>query len=142
MKRSRAFWPMTIAGMALSAYGLAGLLGDVAVGDTMSWLKYFAGGLLVHDLVWAPLVVLGSVVLVRVVPARVRPVVQGALIVTAAVLLVGYPVVNGSGRLGNNPSILPLDYPRNLVIVLAAVWTVAVALMVRAALTRASSRAE
>lgn len=135
MKRSRAFWPMTIAGMALSAYGLVGLLGDVAVGDTMSWLKYFAGGLLAHDLVWAPLVVVGSVALVRIVTPRVRPVVQGALIVTGTVLLVAYPVLNGSGRLANNTSILPLDYPRNLVIVLAAVWTVAVALMVRAALT-------
>jgi hypothetical protein len=133
MKRSRAFWPMTIAGMALSAYGLVGLLGDAAIGDTRSWLTYFVGGLLAHDLVWAPLVLIGSVVVVRVVPTRVRPVVQGALIVTGTVLLVAYPVLNGSGRLANNPSILPLDYPRNLLIVLAAVWVVAAALMVRAA---------
>jgi hypothetical protein len=132
MKRSRAFWPMTIAGMALSAYGLIGLLGDVHVGDTMSWLTYFAGGLIAHDLVWAPLVALGSVALVRVAPARVRPVIQGALIVTGTVLLVAYPVLNGSGRLANNPSILPLDYGPNLLIVLASVWVVAAALMVRA----------
>jgi len=134
MKRSRAFWPMTIAGMALSGYGLARLLGDPYIGDAMSWLTYFAGGLLLHDLLWAPLVALGSFALVRVVPARVRPVVQGALIVTATVLLVGYPAVNGGGRQPDNPTILPLDYPRNLVIVLVAVWAVAGALIARAAL--------
>lgn len=131
MKRSRAFWPMAIAGLALSGYGLMGLLGDPMLGDSMSWLTYFAGGLLLHDLVWAPLVALGSLLVVRVVPARVRPIVQGTLIVTATVLLVGYPAVNGGGRLPDNPSILPLDYGRNLVIVLAAVWVVAGLLMVR-----------
>ena len=133
MKRSRAFWPMTIAGLALSVYGLVGLLGDTAVGDTMSWLTYFAGGLIVHDLVWAPFVALGSVLLLRVVPMRLRPVLQGTLIVTATVLLVAYPAVSGKGRLANNPSILPLDYPRNLLIVLAAVWAVGCVLLVRAA---------
>lgn len=134
MKRSRTFWPMMIAGMALSAYGLAGLLGDVRVGDVMSWLTYFGGGLLLHDLVWAPLVALGSVALVRVLPARVRPILQGALIVSATVLLVAYPVVSGGGRLPNNPSLLPLDYPRNLVVVLLAVWVVAGLLIARAVL--------
>ncbi|MDQ3676275.1 MAG: hypothetical protein M3401_05635 [Actinomycetota bacterium] len=134
--RSRAFWPMTIAGMALSAYGLVGLLRDERVADSMSWLTFFAGGLLAHDLVWAPLVALGSVALVRIGPARVRPVLQGALIVSATVLLVAYPVVRGDGRLANNPSILPLDYPRNLVIVLVAVWAVAGVLIVRAALSQ------
>jgi len=135
VKRSRAFWPMTAAGLALSGYGLVGLLGDAGVGDSMSWLTYFIGGLLIHDIVWAPLVALGSIVVVRIVPVRVRPVVQGALIVTATVLLVGYPVVNGSGRLANNPSILPLDYSRNLIIVLGCVWAVAAALAARAAFT-------
>ena len=132
--RSRAFWPMTIAGLALSAYGLVGLLGEKQIGDLMSWLTYFAGGLLLHDLLWAPLVALGSFVLVRIVPARVRPVLQGALIVTATVLLVAFPVLNGGGRLPDNPSILPLDYSRNIVIVLVAVWAVAGVLIVRAAL--------
>lgn len=133
MNRSRAFWPLALAGTALSAYGLAGLLRDERIGDSMSWLTYFLGGLLVHDLVWAPLVALGSVVLVRVVPARARSVVQGALIVTATVLLVAYPMVNGGGRLPDNPSILPLDYPRNLVIVLVVVWAITAMLVVRAA---------
>lgn len=134
MKRSRLFWPMTVAGLALSGYGLVKLIGDPRVGDTMSWLKYFLGGLILHDLVWAPLVALGSVALVRVVPVRVRPVVQGALIVTATVLLVGYPAFTGNGRLPDNPSILPLDYGRNLAIVLVAVWAVAAVLIARAAL--------
>ncbi|MGH2839486.1 MAG: hypothetical protein ACRDKY_01520 [Solirubrobacteraceae bacterium] len=132
MKRSRAFWPMTIAGTALSAFGLVGLLGDPRVGDSTSWLTYFAGGLIAHDLVWAPLVALGSVALVRLVPPRPRPVIQGALIVTATVLLVAYPVLDGGGRLANNPSLLPLDYERNLVVVLACVWGIAGGLIVRA----------
>jgi hypothetical protein len=127
---------MTIAGMALSAYGLVGLLGEPRIGDSMSWLWYFAGGLLVHDLLWAPLVALGSLVFVRAVPARVRAVLQGALIVTATVLLIGYPALNGGGRLPDNPSILPLDYSRNLVIVLSVVWAVTAVLILRAALSR------
>jgi len=136
MNRSRAFWPLTIAGLALSAYGLLGLLGEPRIGDLMSWLTYFAGALITHDLIWAPLIALGSLALVRIVPAPVRAVVQGALIVTATVLLVAYPALNGGGRLPNNPSILPRDYTTNVVVVLVAVWAVAGLLMVRAALLR------
>jgi len=66
--------------------------------------------------------VLGSVLLTRAAPASVRAAVQGALIVSCALIAVAIAVVGGFGRLANNPSLLPSDrYGLRLAIALAVV---------------------
>ena len=133
----RAFWPLTAAGAAIMAFGVWGLLGHVQGPALGSWARTFAGGLVVHDLLFAPIVVLGSVALVRVVPGRVRAPVQVACIVSGALVAVSIPVVRGTGRLANNPSLLPSEhYGTRLLLLLAAVWAIAGLFMLRAALRR------
>lgn len=121
-----AFWLCAAAGLMIVAFGAAGLVRQLEGPALTSWLKVFAGGLVAHDLLFAPLVVIGSVLLVRVVPAAIRAPVQGALFVSCALVAVAIPVVGGYGRLANNPSLLPSDhYGARLAGALAAVWVLA-----------------
>jgi hypothetical protein len=120
------FWLGAAVGLAIVGFGVGGLLTHIDGPALTSWLKVFAGGLLAHDALFAPVVVLGSVLLVRVVPASVRAPIQGALIVSCALIAVAIPVAGGYGRLANNPSLLPSDaYGTRLTVVLAIVWAVA-----------------
>jgi hypothetical protein len=118
----RAFWVGTALGLGIVAFGVLGLLRHRAETLPADFAKFFVGSLVLHDLLWAPLVGLASLVLVRTVPRRVRPALQGTLVVTVAVLLVATPVLTGRGRNPNNPSILPGDYGPDTLKVLAVVW--------------------
>ncbi|HST66483.1 MAG TPA: hypothetical protein VLM05_14960 [Mycobacteriales bacterium] len=113
--------------IGLGAIGVAGVLfglrGLVLGGVATHWpvpAVWLVAGVLAHDLVLVPLVAAAGWVLARVVPARVRPVLRGGLLVAAAVTLVALPVLSGKGD-ATNASLTPLDYPRNLAIVLGAV---------------------
>lgn len=121
-----AFWIGSAVGTAIAGFGVWGLLHNLHGPALTSWLKTFAGGLVVHDGFFAPLVVAGAFLLVRVVPRSVRGPVQGALIVSGALIAISVPVVGGYGRLANNPSILPSHhYGARLLAILAVVWAIA-----------------
>ena len=97
-----------------------------------SWLKTLAGGLVAHDLLFAPLVVAGSVLLCRAVPERRRAPIQVALIVSGALIAVATPVVYGAGRVATNPSLLPSDgYGTRLLVVLAGLWAITAVVVLR-----------
>lgn len=126
------FWTGMALGLAVLAFGVWGLLDHADQTVPGNWLTFVVGSLIVHDAIWAPLVGVGSLVLVRVVPRRVRPTLQGTLIVTVAVLLVAAPALTGRGRNPNNPSILPGDYGPDTLKVLAVVWLGGTLLALRA----------
>jgi len=104
-------------GCALILTGAVGLLSDAADDHPIGWALWFGGGIVAHDLVIAPLVVAAGWALRRV-PGAVRAGILVSVLVVAGTL----PVVLALGRKPDNPSILPLPYGRNLVLVLAAVW--------------------
>ncbi|GAA4919398.1 hypothetical protein ACFPM3_00260 [Streptomyces coeruleoprunus] len=101
-------------GVGLMGYGVWLLVGTGSARDVVLWL---AGSLLAHDAVVAPLV-LGVGLLVGAVPAR--GVVRGALVVAGAVTLVALPVLLAP-RPRANPSVLPLPYERNWLVVVGVV---------------------
>jgi hypothetical protein len=107
------------AGVALMSMG-AFLLTDVR--DPAGVLVWLGGAVLLHDVVVAPVVLLVGLALVR--GGRRGPV-RGALLVAGALTAVALPVLLRPGRTANS-SVLPLDYPRNWLISLVAVATVAV----------------
>lgn len=125
MAGSRAFRVGLVVGGAIMAFGVAGFVRHAEETVPASSLAFLLGALIAHDAVWAWLVAAVSVVLVRVVPRRVRPVVMGALAVSAVLVVVAVPVLTGEGRLANNPSILPRDYGHGLLAALGCVWGVA-----------------
>jgi hypothetical protein len=123
-------WGLGIAGVLAIAFGLRGVLRGGVATDWPVTVVWLLAGPLLHDLVVFPAVAAIGWVVARVVPATVRPVVRGGLIVAAAVTVVAIPVLTGRGD-PRNPSLTPLDYPRNYALVLAAIAVVTAALAVR-----------
>jgi hypothetical protein len=89
--------------------------------------RFVVAGALLHDLLVAPVVIVLGVLVVRAVPRRPRAAVQAALAVSAIVALFAYPLVRAYGLSTHNPTSEPHNYARNLLIVLAFVWLVALA---------------
>ncbi len=127
------FWVCAAIGLSVVAFGLYGLVNARLIGSVGSWVAYLIGGLLVHDLLLAPFVVAVSVALVYLVPSRVRPAVQGTLVVAGSVALVAIPVVGGWGRKPDNPSLLPRDYGLGLAVAVGLIVAAGVIAAVHAA---------
>ena len=125
------FWVALAVGWSMIAFGIHGIIDRVG-GRTnpVGLARLFIGLNLVHDVVVAPVVIVAGVALGRVLPRAVRPVIQGALIVSAVVVLYAYPLVCGYGRIAESPSVLPLDYGHGLLVVLATIWAATLAILV------------
>lgn len=81
--------------------------------------------LVLHDALLLPVFLAAGALVRRVVPPSARATVQAALIASAAVTLIAVPLLLGYGRIADNPSALPLDYPRGLLLVLGGIWLAA-----------------
>ena len=127
---------MSVLRYGLGALGVAavlfGLRGLITGGVATNWPQpaiWLVLGVLGHDLILVPTVAAAGGVLARVVPCRVRGVVHGGLLVGAAVTLVALPVLSGKGD-PRNPSLTPLDYPRNWLLVLGGIAVVTTVLAI------------
>jgi hypothetical protein len=115
---------LVAAGILIMGYAVTGALLDPDLAPA-GVLAFLAGALVVHDLIWMPVVLAVGAVLTRLVPPRRRPVVIAATISAAAVTIVALPLVLGFGHPADNPSALPSPYGRNLALVLLGVVAVA-----------------
>jgi hypothetical protein len=120
---SRHFWIGVAVGWSLIAFGVAGVVVDRDQTSPAAFVRWFVGIGVVHDLVFAPLVLLVSWAVGRVLPRRTVLPVRVGLASTALVVLYSWPVVRGYGRNPANPSVLPLAYGRNLGLTLILVWS-------------------
>jgi hypothetical protein len=116
------FWITAIGGWAVVGYGVRGLLQHRVDTRPGNLAKFVVGGALAHDLLFAPAILIVGVLVARVVPGRVRAVVQGALIVSGCLALLAYPLVRDYAAVLHNPSSLPHNYGANLAAVLGVVW--------------------
>ncbi|MFC5831784.1 hypothetical protein [Nonomuraea insulae] len=117
-------WIGYVAGVALVGLGFAGLVMD---SDPIGWAWWFGGVLVAHDAILAPAVLLAGLVL-----GRTGRWAKAAAVVAGTVTLATLPTVLALGRRADNPSILPLDYLRNLLLVLAALGLAALVPRLRA----------
>ncbi|MBN1093418.1 hypothetical protein JKP75_13120 [Blastococcus sp. TML/M2B] len=116
-------WLLLLPGLAAVGYGASGLVAtDVPL---RAWATWFVGSALLHDLVLAPLWIGLGRLAVRLLPRPARPaaVVGGA--VSGVLALVAFPFVLGYGADPGNPSFLPHDVGRNLLLLVAAVLAAA-----------------
>jgi len=123
-----SFWAGVVVGWSVIGYGIWGYL--VHVGRPVETARWLIGTLLVHDALIAPLAVIVGLALAAVLPRSARGPVTAGLAATAVVLAFSYPLLRAFGRRADNPSILPLDYPRDVALVCGIVWaTVALRLL-------------
>jgi len=127
MRMLRLLRPALLARIALGAFGLwvlsigaRGLL----LGHPFAWNepvgKWLLGGIIVHDALIAPVVFVLCFVLYRITSLRVRQALAAILLIGGSALIVVLPDVLRKGR-NANLTVTPLDYRRNLIIVLLAV---------------------
>lgn len=113
-------------GVTAIGYALIGAAGDpdIMPGRHTGFLLTV---LVLDDGLLLPAFLLVGALVHRYVPGRSRAAVQAALIATAALTLIALPLLLGYGRLPDNPSALPRNYPLGLAIVLGTVWVGAAA---------------
>lgn len=108
-------------GALLIAYAISGALTD---GDLKGGaLIFLVAVLVVHDALLLPLLIGAGVLIGRTIPPRLRAPVRAAAVISVAVTVVALPLVLARGRVPDNPSILPLNYGRGLLIAYAAIWS-------------------
>ena len=120
-------------GIGFVSIGVRGIVTHSDDTHPRSWITWVIAAALAHDLILAPAVGVIGVLVGRLVPGRARAAVQIGLLVSGCVLVVGLTAVltPGGRHYFDNASLLPLAYGRNLLIVLAIVWTaIAIAIVV------------
>jgi hypothetical protein len=98
-----------VAGVLAAAYGVRLLLG-LGWANTRSTLVWLVGGVVLHDGVFAPLVIVVALVAVRLVPRdRLAPWVVG-LVILVPVTLLGIPELGRFGARSDRPTLLDRPY--------------------------------
>ena len=116
------FWVSAVLGWAVIAYGVRGLLQHHVDTRPANLAKFFVGGALAHDLLFAPVVLVAGVLLARIAPRPARAWLQAGLLVSACLALFSYPLVRDYARVIHNPSSLPHNYTANLAVTIGVVW--------------------
>lgn len=123
-------------GVAMGAFGALRFL-QLDFPDIVDAVIWLGGGVLLHDAVLAPLTIVLTVLLRRVLPAAARKRVTVGLVVLATVTVTAVPVLGGWGVRADNPTLLDRDYVGGwLVLAAAVVLSVLLAGPVRALLRR------
>ncbi|MFH8555888.1 hypothetical protein [Streptomyces celluloflavus] len=123
-------------GIALMAFG-----GSLLVAQPEPWrvVLWLASGVLVHDGLLAPLVI-AIAALAAAAGVRLRGVARAALIVAGSLTVIALPPLLRPGGVAN-ATVLPLDYPRNWLVAMAAVTVIWAGYAgVRACVRRAAPR--
>ncbi|MCS0498328.1 hypothetical protein [Protaetiibacter mangrovi] len=140
-------WRAVVAavGVVLLLAGVGFFLTDVRPADYPGVVSWLLGAIVLHDGLAAMAVFVVTVVVRRTrgIPFAVLAVVQSAVAAAVIVTVVVAPEIVKQAIGTANPSILPLDYARNLLIVhagiaIVAAVTIAVILAVRRRATRAA----
>lgn len=96
-------------GVVMGAFGALRFL-QLDLPDLVDAVLWLAGGVVLHDAVVAPLTILLTVALARVVPEAWRSRVTVAAVVLLTVTALAVPVLGRFGARSDNPSLLDRDY--------------------------------
>lgn len=124
-------------GVLVAAYGAWLLLTRQDAEQVRSAAVWLVAGVLLHDVVLAPVVVLLGLLLSRVTPPAARAPVAVGAVVLGTVTLMAVPVLGRFGARPDNPTLLDRDYTAGWLVLAGVV----VAVVVVATLVRARRRA-
>jgi hypothetical protein len=121
---------MIIRGLLLTAglvLGTVGALELLAEGrdNLLHAVVWLAGGVLLHDFVLSPLVIVLLVLAVAVLPGWARPAAAAATVVLGSVTLMALPVLGRFGARPDNPTLLDRPYLAGWVLVAGLVFVCA-----------------
>lgn len=128
--RGPLFWVSALAGWSLIAWGIRGAFHHHVDTRPAELARFFLAGPLIHDLVFAPLVLGGGALVARLAPARRKAAVQSALLVSGVVVLFSYPEIRGYAHILHNPTSLPHNYTGDTAMVVGAVAATALILSI------------
>ncbi len=120
-----------VVGGLVLLYGTYRLLG-LGWSNLLSTVPWLFGGVVAHDAVLAPLVLLVGAAATRRLPDWVRAPATGALVVLGSLTLVSVPVLGRFGAKADNPTLLDRPY--------AVGWLIAAALVLLVAGVQALAR--
>jgi len=123
-RRGAGFWISAAIGWAIIGWGIRGALHHHIDTRPRQLVDFFVGGALVHDLLFAPLVLILGLLVARLVPGRWRAPVQTAAIISGCLALFAWPEIRDYAKVNHNPTSLPYNYTANLAVVVAVVWIV------------------
>ncbi|MEO6126472.1 MAG: hypothetical protein ABIR32_22455 [Ilumatobacteraceae bacterium] len=129
--RNRTFLPALVIGWAIIAYGAKTALDDETDAHPFALVVHVVAFDLAHDLFVAPIVLMIGWLTGRLLPLVARGPVRAACAVSAMFVIFAYPLLHRWGRRPTNSSTLPLEYGRNLVILITIVWTMALVTIAR-----------
>jgi hypothetical protein len=121
-------WLFLLPGSIAVGYGVWGLLGAGERVPLPAWTTWFIGSALLHDLLIAPVWIGLGWLAARLLPRPARPAAVVGAAVAGVLTLIALPFVLGPGASSDNPSFLPHDIGRNVllidlaVLLAAAVW--------------------
>jgi len=118
------FWLTLPIGLVFVGIGIHGLYQQRSAAPPAEVARWLAGAGILHDALLAPLFVVVGFATIRL-PEVARTPVRLALAASALLTAFAWPLVQGWGRRTTNPSALPLDYGRNLVVSVLAIWFLA-----------------
>ncbi len=118
----RIFYPLLLVGGLCILWGLKQLV-DRKV-PLLPFGEWFVGAAILHDAVVAPAVIVVGWLLGRAAPRRARVPLTAGLVVAGVILLYSIPALFTDGAQAADPSTLPNDEPRNVLLVLVAVGLV------------------
>jgi len=121
-RRGLLFWASAAAGWGLILWGVRGALHHHIDTRPAELTRFFIGGAVIHDVIFAPVVLGVGVLIARLVPGRWRAPVQAALLISGCAALFAWPEVRDYARVNHNPTSLPHNYTANLLVVVLAVW--------------------
>ena len=135
---------LIVVGLALLALGGWVLLTDVKPQQYIGILTWFLGALIIHDGIIAPIVFAIGLGMRRAssrIPFVVLVIVQGALVTIALLVAIVVPEILKKSIGTGNETLLPLDYARNLSIVVVALLALA-AVLIGIVLRRGAKRSK
>jgi hypothetical protein len=105
-------------GVGVLAYGVRGLLTERNISDHAAVGEWLVGGVIGHDALLAPVVFVLCAIAYRFTDARWRGRLAALLLIGGSLILISIPALLRKG-LNSNKTVLPLDYARNLGVLLA-----------------------
>lgn len=120
------FWIGLVVGGGVMAFGIRGVLMNARATHPTELVRWVVGADLLHDLLFAPVVIAAGWLVVRAVPRSWRVPVQAGLVACGVAALVGWAAWRGYGRatVPDNPTVQPLDYTTAILTVWAIVGAI------------------